>query len=185
MDAAASIPPFPVSRYHPDPIRTGSITASPNQCCCCRRSRGYVYTLAPYTEEEVEERSLCPWCIADGSAHRKFGAEFIDAEGIPDDLPERVVEELVERTPGYAAWQTEEWRACCQDAAAFLGPFGYAEIVRENLLAPLLEYITGELQYDARPASRLVESLNRDNGPTAYVFECLHCHRRLFHVDEP
>lgn len=185
MDTAASIAPFPVSRYHPDPIRTGSIAASPNECRCCRRSRGYVYTLAPYTEEEIEERSLCPWCIADGSAHRKLGAEFVDAEGIPDEVPETVVEVLVERTPGYAAWQTEEWRACCKDAAAFLGPFGYTEIVREKLLVPLIEYITDEMEYDAVRASRLAESLHRDNGPTAYVFECLHCRRHLFHVDFP
>jgi uncharacterized protein len=149
MDPAASIAPLPVFRYHPDPIRTGSIAPSGKECCCCGQSRGYIYTLAPYTEEDIEEESICPWCIADGSAHKKLGAEFIDSQGIPDEVPEKVVEELVERTPGYASWQGEEWRACCDDAAAFLGPEG-----------------------DGGAAGR-----------TTYVFECLHCRQRLFHVD--
>ena len=117
--------PLPAFRYHPDPVGTGSVAASAKECRCCGRSRGYIYTLAPYTEEEVDEESVCPWCIADGSAHAKLQAEFIDANGIPDDVPEAVAAQLVERTPGYASWQTEEWRACCDDAAAYLGPFGY------------------------------------------------------------
>jgi len=150
MDSADSIAPLPVFRYHPDPIGTGSIAPSDKECRCCGRSRGYIYTLAPYAEEDIEEESICPWCIADGSAHRKFGAEFIDSEGIPEEVPEHVVEELVERTPGYAAWQAEEWRACCNDAAAFLG-----------------------------------ESRDAGPGRTTYVFECLHCRRRLLHVDFP
>lgn len=177
--------PLPVFRYHPDPVRTGSIAVSANECRCCGRSRGYVYTLAPYTEEEIEEESLCPWCIADGSAHQKLGAEFVDAEGIPDDVPEAAMAELVERTPGYAAWQSEEWRSCCQDAAAFLGPFGYGEIQREGLLGPLIEYLTDEMEFAERRASQVAKSLHREQGPTAYVFECLHCRRRLFHVDFP
>ena len=48
--------PLPVFRYHPDPVRTGSIAASVKECRCCGRSRGYIYTLAPYTEEERGER---------------------------------------------------------------------------------------------------------------------------------
>jgi len=176
---------LPSFRYHPDPVGTSSIAASEKECRCCGRSRGYIYTLAPYTEEEVDEESVCPWCIADGSAHAKLQAEFIDPHGIPDDVPEAVAAQLVERTPGYASWQTEEWRACCDDAAAYLGPFGYMEIMRQDLLGELMTYIMDEMQYQGRPASLLAESLHRDHGPTAYVFQCLHCEAHLFHIDFP
>ncbi|HEY2017445.1 MAG TPA: CbrC family protein [Bryobacteraceae bacterium] len=177
---------LPVFRYHPNPLQTGSIAVSGKTCNCCGRSRGYIYTLAPYSEEDLEEESLCPWCIAGGEAHRKFGAEFLDVEGIPNDVPEAAMQELVERTPGYAAWQSEEWRACCDDATAFLGPFGYPEIERKGagLVTPLLAYIMEEMDYQGE-TSQLLESLDRDRGPTAYVFQCLHCRRYLFHIDSP
>jgi len=177
--------PLPAFRYHPDPVGTSSIAASEKECRCCGRSRGYIYTLAPYTDEGVDEESVCPWCIADGSAHAKLQAEFIDPHGIPDDVPEAVAAQLVERTPGYASWQTEEWRACCDDAAAYLGPFGYMEIMRQDLLGELMAYIMDEMQYQGRRASLLAESLHRDHGPTAYVFRCLHCEAHLFHIDFP
>jgi uncharacterized protein CbrC (UPF0167 family) len=180
--------PLPFFRYHPDPVETGSIVESEARCQCCGKARGYVYTAAPHSEQDVPEDSLCPWCIADGSAHKEFGAEFVDVEGISADLPEGVVRELLERTPGYSSWQAEEWRDCCGDAAAFLGPYGYKEILEaqrkgENLKEPLLEHIKVRLGYADAQAALLLKSLDRFTGPAAYLFECLKCKKHLFHVD--
>jgi uncharacterized protein CbrC (UPF0167 family) len=33
--------------------------------------------------------------------------------------------------------------------------------------------------------TQLVNSLNRDKGPTVYVFRCLHCKGPKFHIDFP
>src|SRR5262245_60801263 len=69
---------LPVFRYHPDPVRTGSIQPSDNECVCCRKRRGHIYMGPVFAEPELDE-SLCPWCISDGSAHETFDAEFTDA----------------------------------------------------------------------------------------------------------
>src|SRR6185369_459720 len=97
---------LPVFRYHPDPIGSGSIVASEDKCRCCGRNRGYIYAISVNAEEELCE-AICPWCIADGKAHVKFDATFVDANAFDEAIPESVVEEITQRTPGFASWQSE------------------------------------------------------------------------------
>jgi len=59
---------LPVFKYHRDPLQSGSVAKSPESCRCCGKQRGYIYQGPAYSEEELE-KALCPWCIADGSAH--------------------------------------------------------------------------------------------------------------------
>src|SRR5690349_10082418 len=89
---------LPVFRYHLDPIASGSIEASDAECVCCNMRRGFIYTGPAYSEAELDE-SLCPWCIADGSAHETFDASFTDEAQIPDGIPQDVIEEVTFRTP--------------------------------------------------------------------------------------
>lgn len=177
---------LPAFRYHPDPIRSGSIVASDETCLCCGEARGYVYTGPSYCEEEIED-ALCPWCIADGSAHRKFAAEFFDAAGIDEDVPESAVKEITERTPGFSTWQEGHWPACCGDAAAFLMPSGIKEIREQcyELEGGIMSHIVHEMQISGGAATRLLDSLKKDAGPTVYVFRCLKCLRHHFHIDQP
>jgi uncharacterized protein CbrC (UPF0167 family) len=42
-------------------------------------------------------------------------------------VPDSVVREVVERTPGFFGWPQERWFTCCGDAAAFIGPAGKSE----------------------------------------------------------
>src|SRR5258708_2690237 len=96
---------LPIFKYHPDPMASGSIEPSDTTCACCEQPRGYIYTGSVYSTEQLDEQ-LCPWCIADGSAHTKFDAEFTDSEGIGGydsdvPLPTPVVEEVAFRTPGF------------------------------------------------------------------------------------
>jgi len=175
---------LPVFRYHRDPIRSGSLIESNTRCKCCGDTRGFIYTGPVYAEEGLED-SICPWCIADGSAHAKFDATFVDEAALPDDLPGGVVKEIACRTPGFNAWQSERWFSCCNDAMAFLEPTGLAEL-RERY--PQLEFnVRGNIVYDLHmsggTANRVLESLNRDSGPTAYVFQCLHCAAHRTFVD--
>jgi len=177
---------LPAFRYHPDPIQSGSIVASPEPCQCCGESRGYIYTGPAYSEESLTDR-LCAWCIADGSAHEKFDATFVDTEAFPDGTPESAVEEISQRTPGYSSWQSDHWPLCCGDATAFLMPAGIREI-RERYRqweGNLLSYIIYERQISGGAATRLLASLDRDAGPTAYLFRCLRCEQPHFHIDGP
>ncbi|MGH7712620.1 MAG: CbrC family protein, partial [Gemmatimonadaceae bacterium] len=89
---------LPEFRYHPDPIASGSIVVSSAMCRCCGQSRGYIYDGPVYAGEELTD-ALCPWCIADGSAHAKFDAAFTDSEAFAVGTPASAVQEIAERTP--------------------------------------------------------------------------------------
>src|SRR5260221_6696437 len=122
---AAELPEF---LYHPDPIGTGSIVVSEAVCLACKQARGYIYTGPVYSEEDLVN-CLCPWCIADGTAHERFNASFTDEEGIGDygvwdEVSDSVVETVAFRTPGFSGWQQEKWWTHCGDAAAFVGIVG-------------------------------------------------------------
>lgn len=168
--------PLPVFRYHPDPLGTGSVVESGATCGCCGRARGYRYVGPVYAVDEPGD-ALCPWCIDDGRAAAVFDADFTDVGGdVPEDVPASVVEVVAHRTPGYAAWQQEEWRYHCGDACAFLGPVGAAEL---GSLAPearaAVVAAAGEYGGPVDDAAAFVDTLDRDGGPTAYLFRCLHC----------
>ena len=181
MTDRAELPAF---RYHPNPIDTGSVIASDNPCVVCERRRGFVYAGPVYAEDDFEDE-ICPWCIASGDAHRSLGVTFVDGEAFSVDTPDEVIGEICERTPGYAAWQAEEWPSCCGDAAAFIGPVGIAEIRANHreLEGFVLSQIIYGLGISGGAATRMLESLRRDASPTAYLFKCLHCGAPQVHVD--
>lgn len=175
---------LPNFKYHPHPIASGSIVESKNQCKVCNQARGYIYEGPAYCEEDLEA-AICPWCIADGSAHRKFDVLFTDPAEFPDDIPEGVADEIAHRTPGFSAWQEPRWMFCCKDGAAFLEPVGAAEIsARYPMLeGTLMGFIVHELHISGGAANQMLRSLNRDQGPTAFVFQCLHCDHQPAYID--
>ncbi|WP_221091339.1 CbrC family protein [Deinococcus aquaedulcis] len=165
---------LPFFRYHPDPLATGMIEPFEGECPCCAQVRGYRYTSIPFAEDEWPD--LCPWCIADGSAHERLEAEFTDSHGVGGGswapLPDEVRQVIVTRTPGFSGWQQERWWTHCSDGAAFLGRAGaeelaqypeFAQMLREQLTLPEGEWV------------RFAQTLNRAGSPTAYLFQCLHC----------
>ena len=175
---------LPIFKYHPDPVRSGSFVASKKKCECCRKARGYIYTGPAYCEKDLDD-ALCPWCIGDGSAHTKYEATFVDEAILPDDIPPAVIEEIACRTPGYSSWQSEQRFSCCQDAMAFLEPLGVTQL-RERYPQTeneVLAYIVSELGLSRGDAKTMLGSLQRDAGPTAYIFQCLHCGAYKTYVD--
>ncbi|MBL6854053.1 MAG: CbrC family protein [Alphaproteobacteria bacterium] len=168
---------LPHFKYHPDPLASGSIKLSEAVCVCCERARGYVYDGAPYAEADDLEDAICPWCIADGSAHAKFDATFADDHHLVGKVPDAVTEEVTQRTPGFSSWQTEEWLTCCNDACAFLEPVGTKETeARYPAALPILRaHFESAWGMDAEEAETMCRSLHRDGSPTAYIFQCLHC----------
>jgi uncharacterized protein len=177
-----SLPEF---RYHPDPLASGSVVASEASCTCCGQARGYIYAGPVYAEDDLT--ALCPWCIADGSAHEKCDATFFDEESCDEDIPARIIEEICERTPGYATWQQGAWPVCCGDATAFVTPLGSAEIRAKHpsMEGLLMSYIVHDMLVSGGAATRLLNALHIDKGPTAYLFRCLHCEAPHFHIDQP
>lgn len=169
-----SLPHFP---YHPDPIATGSIQASSATCVCCEQARGYIYTGPVYAVDEYEN-CICPWCIADGSAHQQLEACFVDEDSIDPDgecaLDDAVITEVSQRTPGFAGWQQEQWFSHCDDAAAFIGIVGHTELLALGSEAiAAVQDATG--LPDGAQWQAFFKALNKDRGPTAYLFRCRHC----------
>jgi len=173
MTTTIDLPRF---KYHPDPLATGSIVPAASVCRCCGRVRGFIYRGSTYAVEELED-AICPWCIADGNAHEKFGAEFTDSTQVGGSewtvVSREVVEEVAFRTPGFAAWQTERWFTHCEDAGEFLGPMGRAEL--ETMGPEAIAVIRLETGYSDEEWREYYRSMDKDHGPTAYVFRCRHC----------
>ena len=178
MEHQIALPSF---RYHPDPLATGSVVRSDTACVVCGRAQGYVYTGPVYAAEDLDD-AICPWCIADGGAHARFGAEFTRVEDVGghsdgwDPVPRAVAEEVAYRTPGFSCWQTHYWWTHCRDAAEFLGPAGHAELTGEWRGA--VDVIRRDAGWDTAPEDEweeLFRSFERDGSPSAYVFRCRHC----------
>lgn len=180
-DATPALPAF---RFHPDPVASGSVVPSTDRCACCGAARGYVYVGPVYAEDDLDD-ALCPWCIADGEAHRRFGATFVDSEAFDADAEPVHIDAIVERTPGFNAWQPERWPSCCGEPAAFVTPAGIGDIRARyrRLEGALMTYIVHELSISGGAAGRLLESLTPDGSPTAYIFQCLHCDGMPVYVD--
>jgi uncharacterized protein CbrC (UPF0167 family) len=156
------------------------VVKSEKVCVCCGAARGYVYTGPVYAEDDHEDE-ICPWCIADGSAHDQLDAEFVNRDAVGDhgnwdEVPDEVTEEVACRTPGFTGWQQERWFTCCGDAASFLGRAGAEELAA---LGPeAVESIHTELGWDEGPEwQKYLRSLDKDGAPTAYIFRSRHCQR--------
>ena len=164
---------FPTFKYHPDPIATGSVAESDTQCLCCERKSGFIYTGPVYAFEDLDNK-ICHWCIADGTAAEKFDATFVDEEAVgEDELSVETQDKVARRTPGFAGWQQERWLSCCNDAAAFLGPMGRKEL--EELGPAAIVALQQSTGLDGEELNTFFAALDRGNGPTAFVFKCLHC----------
>lgn len=135
--------------------------------------RGLIYAGPVYATLDLHE-SLCPWCIADGSAARKLGASFADDHpllqaGVPHDI----AEEVNLRTPAFTSWQQEQWLAHCGDACAFLGDASIQEVGgagEETRLAWQKEY-----GLSANDWQHITEGYAPGGDPSFYKFKCLHC----------
>ena len=175
------LPPF---RYHPDPLGTGSIAPSDDVCRCCQQARGFIYTGPVYAEADLDA-AVCPWCIADGSVHNQFDAEFTDTAGIGGGIwpqaPAGIVAEVAHRTPGFGGWQQERWAVCCGDAAAYVGTAGQEELVTRYPEA--IDDIRREAEMSGSSWDDWFAELDADGSPVAYVFRCLHCGRHTGYSD--
>lgn len=175
--------PLPTFRFHPDPVQSGAFEASSATCGVCGRARGYAYTGPCYVEDEFDA-VLCPWCLADGSAFRRFGVTFAEIEPKPGiDLA--VAEEIEERTPGITSFNPIDWPVCCDAPMAYLEPAGHADIVARHagLAQSLVAQLAADLEVSRQEAETMFRSLDRDQSPCAHVFRCAACKRLRAEID--
>ena len=163
--------------YHPDPVGTGSVQPSSDTCVSCNQARGYIYVGPVYAVDEYEN-CICPWCIADGSAHQRLGATFVDDESVgldgDDTLSEAQIAEICQRTPGFNGWQQECWFTHCDDAAEFIGKAGHTELLEMGPAA--IAAVQDSTGLEEGPQwQAFFTALDKDYGPTAYLFKCRHC----------
>jgi uncharacterized protein CbrC (UPF0167 family) len=173
-EGAVGLPKF---KYFPDPVASGEIVESDTVCACCGKARGYVYAHSPYADEEYKD-CICPWCIADGSAHEKLGATFFDeaavgGDGRWDEVPEAVVAEISQRTPEFTSWQSPQWWTHCGDAAQFLGAVGRKEL--DGLGPDAVAGVKASSEVDGSVWEDAYPYLDKDGSPTAYLFRCSKC----------
>jgi uncharacterized protein CbrC (UPF0167 family) len=164
---------LPEFSYHPDPVATGAVVASDAECMVCGQRRGAIYVGPAYSREELNE-SVCPWCIADGTAAERFDAFFLNVDEAPDDVPRDLLLRLERTTPGFLAWQDPQWMFHCGDGAAYLGMVDGNELAAHPEAFDMLreEYDEDELR-----------SLRKDGDASAYLFRCRHCGTHLAYVD--
>lgn len=168
---------LPRFRYHPDPLATGAFVRQTTTCPACGRERGFAYTGPFYAEDEIE--GLCPWCIADGSAARKYDGFFMDYAGFePVDDPART-DELLLRTPGYVSWQGGRWPSHHGDYCAFLGEVNWSDLEALGAVEDVVPDLAA-FRWTREEARQYLSGF-----ACGYLFRCLICGHYRLHVDFP
>jgi len=171
---------LPKFTYHPDPLATGALTVSDATCECCGRARGYIYAGVVYAIEEI--KSVCPWCISDGSLESKYDASLSDGHPLRSaGLPDETIREVTRRTPGYVSWQQDCWITCCNDACEFHGDAPAAEI--RSLDEKGLVALSAESGFNIEDLREMVPCYERGGSPAFYKFVCRHCARAKYNGD--
>jgi uncharacterized protein CbrC (UPF0167 family) len=171
---------LPKFKYHPDPISSGVIIASNQTCECCKQSRGYIYTASFYSEEEVE--FICPWCIGNGAASKKFEGIFSDEHPlIADGVPEEIIEEVCKRTPSFISWQQEIWLSHCGVACEFHGDAEKQDL--QELSGIKLESFLSANLVKPEHWNKILQHYTKGGNPAVYKFKCTKCEEFIFSMD--
>jgi len=172
---------LPNFKYHHNPIETGAIEKSDKICQCCNELRGYRYTSTMYAEEDIE--NICPWCISEGLAAKKFDGFFSDRSPLLEaGISQEIIDEVCKRTPGYSSWQQEVWQSHCDDACTFHG-----DAKKEELLAldgeALEEFLKVERINKPEIWKEILEYYEEGGNPAIYKFVCTKCSKVIYTMD--
>ncbi|ANS87779.1 UPF0167 protein [Vibrio scophthalmi] len=171
---------LPKFKYHPDPIATGVFEKSDDICECCSKAKGYIYTSSFYTAQYV--KSICPWCIADGSAATKYNGSFSDDYPlIEEGVDLAVVVEVCERTPGYPSWQQEIWQVHCGTACEFHGDAEKEDL--ECLAGYELDTFLTKEMVDPEVWPKIIQHYEKGGQPSVYKFKCTECQEIVLTMD--
>jgi len=170
---------LPFFKYHPNPIETGNLKRSDKMCSCCEQSRGYIYSGPVYSKHNLD-KSICPWCIENGSAAEKFGANFNDCLDI-SVVSDEIITEILERTPGYESWQGNFWVFHCDDGCEFHGDLSKQEA--KNLDENAIQRFCAENELDEELGREIIQYYEKGGNPAVYKFMCRHCGEIKLYTD--
>jgi uncharacterized protein CbrC (UPF0167 family) len=178
--------PMPAFRYHPDPVATGAVVPRAGfECPVCGLPREHAY-IGPYSTPDFHFENgdeVCAWCIADGSAAREWRASFVEpaylSEAAQAAMSAEALTELEHRTPSYLCLQQERWLDHHGEADAFHGSIGVDEYLG---LPPAAQAAVRNAAGDdplqpLRDDDAVLRLRPDGDGPTGYLFQCLHCGR--------
>lgn len=162
---------LPRFKYNPDPINAKVIKKNKTHCPVCDKEKEYVFVGPFYSVEEIE--GICPWCIHDGSASKKYDGDFFDAASLESVENNAYIDELVHRTPGYIGWQQESWLSHCGDFCAFIDYVGWEEI--KDIANDLVEDIEKIKRRMRLTQEEFEKSMVNGGSHQGYLFRCLKC----------
>ncbi|MEQ9305167.1 MAG: CbrC family protein, partial [Marinoscillum sp.] len=171
----AELPSF---KYNPNAYKLGIIKKEIANCPVCGKTKEYHYQGPFYSIAEVS--GICPWCIKDGSAARKFDGEFQDAASTEEVDDPKYLIELTTRTPGYSGWQQEVWLSHCNDFCALKAYVGWNEI--KDLKDELSNDLTSIKSAYRLTQADLENYLVNEGSMQGYLFQCLHCDKHRLAV---
>lgn len=174
---------LPFFKYHPNPLKTGAFLKDKIiKCDCCGKKTDIYYRGPFYSDTDVEY--LCPECIENGEASKKFNGEFQDEYNIGKVNDKNKIDELIHRTPGYYGWQQEYWIAHCNDFCAFIDYVGTKELEEMELLEEVIE--NGNPKYREEwdeEQIKLIKNMTNGGNIQGYLFKCLHCEKYFLYID--
>lgn len=166
---------FPYFKYNPDPFKLGVVAEREIICSVCNGNCNFVYTGSFYSIEKPN--SICINCVFDGSASKKFNAEFISDYEIISN--KKAFDELLHKTPSYSSWQGQYWLSHCNDYCAIIDYVKWKDIEHlEEELSVDLENLSQEYGVDIETFKDYL-----DGGIDGYLFKCIHCGIHRLHAD--
>jgi uncharacterized protein CbrC (UPF0167 family) len=178
-DKISNMDTLPHFKYNPKALELGIIKKENTHCPVCDKDRVYVYDGPFYSVVEVE--GICPWCIKNGDAAKKFDGVFQDSESCEPVDKVEYINELLVRTPGYSGWQQERWLSHCGDFCSLVGYVGWDEI--KDISNNLDNDINSILSDYGLTRSEFEKYLKNNGSMQGYLFKCLHCGQYRLTVD--
>ncbi len=169
------LPPF---TYVSDEYVKTVFVKTTSTCDCCQKESPYSYS-GPIYVAGNKDITLCPWCIHDGSAAKKYQASF--NEIYDEELAELIVTTVREQTPGYNSWQDQCWATHCNDACVYHGD-ATSEDVAEASEQTRQQWMH-DYEQDAESWSYFMRDYHPGGDQGVYKFICRHCSLVVFNWD--
>jgi uncharacterized protein len=170
---------IPSFKYNPDPFKIRVFKEENAICPCCQKNTPVVYCGPFYAVERV--KGICPDCIKDGSAAKKFHGKFQDTASCEDVEDRAFIDELTHRTPGYHGWQQEIWLSHCGDFCQIIDYVGWDEI--KHLQHELMDDLENLASRFNMSLERFSKFLQNDGVIQGYLFKCVRCGKHRLHAD--
>lgn len=168
---------LPKFKYSPNAYDIGVFEKEDGICSVCNEKRQLKYTSSFYSVEEPEY--ICPWCIENGKAAKKYKGEFNDYAGIEnaEHIQKQLLLAVSERTPSYASWQQEVWLTHCNEPCAFIG---YADT---KTIEPIMNELNDDIQSSGYDPEIVKKQLSKNGSFVGYLFQCVKCNQHRLHID--